>query len=148
MGKVSTCSLEKVASTVEEQMEFSREKERVFRTKVVHASLRNKKIMALSWKNDFMEYLATRLINSFSIAISVVILDDRTRAVDNHPVAPSLSSLVPVMIQKGKMLENVSLCHTVFEIGCRSSPAFVLRLELDHKLSWVSSLLTTGLGTS
>lgn len=59
MGKVSTCSSEKVASTVEEQMEFSRGKERVFPTEVVHASLRNMKITALSWKKDFMEYLAT-----------------------------------------------------------------------------------------
>ncbi|KAI4546691.1 hypothetical protein MG293_003246 [Ovis ammon polii] len=56
--------------------------------------------MALSWKNDFMEYLATRLINSFSIANIVIILDDCTRAVDNHPVALPLSSVVPVIIQK------------------------------------------------
>lgn len=47
MGKVSTCSSEKVAPTVEEQMEFSRGKERVFRTEVVYASLRNMKITAL-----------------------------------------------------------------------------------------------------
>lgn len=148
MGKVSTCSLEKVASTMKEQMEFSRGKERAFRTEVVHASLRNKKIMALSWKNNFMEYLATRLINSFSIANIVIILDDCTRAVDNHPVALPLSSVVPVIIQKGKMMENGSLCHTVFEIGCQSCPAFGLRLELDHRLSWVSSLLTTALGSA
>ena len=43
--------------------------------------------MAILWKNDFMEYLATRLTRSFSIAVIAVILDDRTRAVDNHPVA-------------------------------------------------------------
>lgn len=92
MGKVSTCSSEKVAPTVEEQMEFSRGKERVFRTEVVYASLRNMKITALSWKKDFMEYLATRLINSFSIVIIVITLDDCTRAVENHPGAPCLSS--------------------------------------------------------
>ena len=61
---------------------------------------------------------------------------------------PVSKLLVPVIIQKGKMMENGCLCHTVFEIGCQSSPAFGLRLELDHKLSWVSSLLTTALGTS
>ena len=47
------------------------------------------------------------LCNSFSVAIIVIILDKFTRPVDNHPIAWPLGSLLPVIIQKGEMMENL-----------------------------------------
>lgn len=144
-------------------MEFSKQRtgERLFWTEIACASHSNKEIMAHPWEGwQFTEYLTedSPTLSPLSRLLSLLLISPDLKG--------TVSSSLPIAIQKSR--ERIcALCLLVFRLGHWSSPVFRLWLKFtpsavchgsqtlgrglepwDHRLPWVSSVLTVALGNS